>query len=489
MSLAFLLISLIWTGALALGAEALTRGRVTPHFAQMIWRVAAGLMVLPWFGFLLAPYLPAPPPILPEFPDLMEAGFGTPDTGPAVTGAAETEASGFIGWPRLIFFTVVAGWIWRALAAQTERLRLYWITKKARAVRSEELNAAAAQWASALALRKRPKVAVIEGSRSPFVSGVFRPVIYLPQALQHCDFGDLIIAHECVHIARADLLTRPLERAVADLIWFSPFAWLARKRLDYWREAVCDAEAVRLTKDPVAYSRALAGVARQSRPAPALPVAALILNSKRKTLPMRIHSILEPTRKTSRVSRIFGGLALLIAAPIVLVQCAAIPTPDKTQTFSSPVIASPYARVTSPFGLRADPFTRRSSWHSGVDIGGGKDPSPVLISTPADGVVVFSGEKPGYGRLVELKLTTSGHIVRFAHLRELKVTEGETLSSGDIIGIMGSSGRSTGRHLHFEYLIAHPQDASEQDDNHTPGDRYRPHNPETIAGLVLVAEE
>ena len=453
MSLAFLLISLIWTGALALGAEALTRSRVTPHFAQFVWRVAAGLMVLPWFGFVLAPYLPAPPPILPEFPDLMEAGLGAPDTSPAVTGTSEPKASGFTGWPRLIFFILVAGWIWRVLAAQTERLRLDWIIKKARPVRSEELNAAADRWAPALALRKRPKIAFIEGSRSPFVSGVFRPVIYLPKALQHCDFGNLIIAHECVHIARGDLISRPIERAVADLIWFSPFAWLARKRLDYWREAVCDAEAVKLTKDPVAYSRALAGVARQSRPAPALPVAAFILNSKRKTLPMRISSILEPTRKTSRASRIFGGLALLIAAPIVLVQCAAMPTQDKTQTFSSPVIASPYARVTSPFGLRADPFTRRSSWHSGVDIGGGKDPSPVLISTPADGVVVFSGEKSGYGRLVDLKLTTSGHIVRFAHLRELKVTEGQTLSSGDIIGIMGSSGRSTARHLHFEYII------------------------------------
>ena len=111
MSLAFLLMSLFWTGALALGAEALTRGRVTPHFAQMVWRAAAGLMVLPWFGLVLAPYLPAPPPILPDFPDLMEAGFGATDTGPAITGTSEAEASGFIGWPRLIFFIVVAGWI------------------------------------------------------------------------------------------------------------------------------------------------------------------------------------------------------------------------------------------------------------------------------------------------------------------------------------------------------------------------------------------
>ena len=79
-------------------------------------------------------------------------------------------------------------------------------------------------------------------------------------------------------------------------------------------------------------------------------------------------------------------------------------------------------------------------------------------------MVVFSGKKPGYGRVVDLKLTTSGHIVRFAHLSELKVTEGENLSGGEIIGIMGSTGRSTGRHLHFEYRIdGQPYDPVEID--------------------------
>ena len=476
MSLAFLLMSLFWTGALTLGAEALTRGRVTPHFAQMVWRAAAGLMVLPWFGLVLAPYLPAPPPILPDFPDLMEAGFGATDTGPAITGTSEAEASGFIGWPRLIFFIVVAGWIWRAIAAQTERLRLYWITKKARAVRSEALNAAASQWASALALRTPPKIAFIEGSRSPFVSGVFRPVIYLPQALQHCDFGNLIIAHECVHIARGDLFTRPLERAVADLIWFSPFAWLARKRLDYWREAVCDAEAVKLTKDPVAYSRALAGVARQSRPAPALPVAAFILNSKRKTLPMRINSILEPTIKTSGKRFGLGFAAMLIAAPLALAQGLADQTADKEQTFVSPLILEEGARITSKYGLRTDPFTKKNSWHVGTDVAG--VPRGTALFAPASGTVIFAstklahdGTNTGYGKVVDLRLDGSGNVIRYAQLDDITVSVGDRVAAGDNIGSVGSSGRSTAPHLHLEY--------------HIDGKAY---NPEEIEGLVLFNE-
>jgi len=74
MSFSFLLTSLLWTGLLALIAEVLTRGRVTPYFAQTIWRFAALFMVLPWAGLIFGPLFPATQIPLPEFPDLIPFG-------------------------------------------------------------------------------------------------------------------------------------------------------------------------------------------------------------------------------------------------------------------------------------------------------------------------------------------------------------------------------------------------------------------------------
>ena len=112
------------------------------------------------------------------------------------------------------------------------------------------------------------------------------------------------------------------------------------------------------------------------------------------------------------------------------------------------------ARLTSPYGIRQDPFTERTAWHNGVDIGIGADYAarPQMLA-PAEGIVLFADSKSGYGRMVDVQLLPSGHVVRFAHLRELLVTKGDKLSAGDVVGIMGSSGRSTGRHLHFEYIV------------------------------------
>lgn len=104
--------------------------------------------------------------------------------------------------------------------------------------------------------------------------------------------------------------------------------------------------------------------------------------------------------------------------------------------------------VSSGFGKRADPFTGTVALHEGVDIAS-RLGSP--IKAMADGVVSFAGEKAQYGRVVEIT-HGNGLVTRYAHMLSLLVKVGDKAARGDVIGLVGSSGRSTGPHVHFEVL-------------------------------------
>jgi murein DD-endopeptidase MepM/ murein hydrolase activator NlpD len=103
--------------------------------------------------------------------------------------------------------------------------------------------------------------------------------------------------------------------------------------------------------------------------------------------------------------------------------------------------------VSSGFGWRADPFTGRRAFHEGVDIAS-RLGSP--IHAMGEGVVRYAGPRPGYGLLVEI---IHGDIVtRYAHCKTIAVKVGDRVARGTPIATVGSSGRSTGPHLHFEVL-------------------------------------
>jgi murein DD-endopeptidase MepM/ murein hydrolase activator NlpD len=104
--------------------------------------------------------------------------------------------------------------------------------------------------------------------------------------------------------------------------------------------------------------------------------------------------------------------------------------------------------VSSGFGMRADPFSGRIAIHEGVDIASKFD-SP--IRAMADGVVSFSGEKSAYGKTVEIT-HASGLVTRYGHINALIAKVGDKVKRGDIIARVGSSGRSTGPHIHLEVL-------------------------------------
>lgn len=102
--------------------------------------------------------------------------------------------------------------------------------------------------------------------------------------------------------------------------------------------------------------------------------------------------------------------------------------------------------MSSHFGLRTDPISGGNQFHRGLDFSGHVgDP----VTAVADGVVIFSGRDAGFGNLVEID-HGNGLMTRYGHNSKLLVTVGERVRAGEKISLMGSTGRSTGPHLHFE---------------------------------------
>jgi murein DD-endopeptidase MepM/ murein hydrolase activator NlpD len=104
--------------------------------------------------------------------------------------------------------------------------------------------------------------------------------------------------------------------------------------------------------------------------------------------------------------------------------------------------------LSSRYGKRNDPFTGKQDFHHGLDFAGKKGSEVVAVG---DGVVNWAGERSGYGYLVEVN-HGNGYVTRYGHNQKNLVKAGDTVKKGQQIALMGSTGRSTGPHVHFEVL-------------------------------------
>ncbi len=116
---------------------------------------------------------------------------------------------------------------------------------------------------------------------------------------------------------------------------------------------------------------------------------------------------------------------------------------------ATPSIKPARGWFTSRFGYRLDPFTRRPVMHYGLDIAA---PPGTPIYAPADGVVSYVGFESGYGKLVSID-HGYGVVTRFAHNSRIFVERGQRVRRRDVIAAVGSTGRSSGPHLHYEVRV------------------------------------
>jgi murein DD-endopeptidase MepM/ murein hydrolase activator NlpD len=115
----------------------------------------------------------------------------------------------------------------------------------------------------------------------------------------------------------------------------------------------------------------------------------------------------------------------------------------------TPSIAPTRGWMTSGFGYRTSPFTGNREFHRGIDIAG-RAGTPVVAT--ADGVVQFAGSRRAFGKSVTLR-HGFGVETKYGHLEELLVREGDKIKRGQKIGLMGSTGRSTGPHVHYQLEV------------------------------------
>jgi murein DD-endopeptidase MepM/ murein hydrolase activator NlpD len=104
---------------------------------------------------------------------------------------------------------------------------------------------------------------------------------------------------------------------------------------------------------------------------------------------------------------------------------------------------------TSAFGYRINPISGRRKFHAGIDIAA---PSHTKIYAPANGEVIWAGRKGGYGKTLEID-HSHGVITRYAHNSKILVKSGQQVKKGDIIAKVGTTGDSTGPHLHYEIRV------------------------------------
>lgn len=115
-----------------------------------------------------------------------------------------------------------------------------------------------------------------------------------------------------------------------------------------------------------------------------------------------------------------------------------------------PTMWAHLGKINNEFGYRRNPFGGRSyEFHAGMDIDGDRGD---VVAAPANGTIITAGWEGGYGNLIEID-HGNGLTTRYGHLSKIGVQVGDTIQRGQIIGLIGSTGRSTGPHLHYEVRV------------------------------------
>ena len=323
------------------------------------------------------------------------------------------------------------------------------------------------QWRGRLRIRRPVRIVTADRDVVPFTVGILRPVVFVSRDVLG-DRGSLepALAHELAHVACRHAFWLALQHAVQIVYWFHPAVWLAGTRVAYERERLCDALVLNQGSfSAPRYARSLLLASRMY--APDGPAFELTFGSRRFS--MRIRDILEPSnRRPPRrlvAAVCAAGLALVMLPMAGGASNTSSEDSRNTQQrvegveLDSPL---PEGRVSWTWGDGRDPWSREPVFHRGIDLAA---PAGTPIVAPAAGTVTVATTdyepSPSSGTVAILD-HGGGLTTFYAHLGSLTVAAGERVSAGQTIAEVGSTGKSTGPHLHFEVRRdGEPQDPSQ----------------------------
>ena len=307
---------------------------------------------------------------------------------------------------------------------------------------------------------------------APFTLGILRPRVYLPDDLQGTA-RRAVLLHEQTHIRRRDPLTKPLFYAVACLHWFNPLAWLAFCTFERDMEAACDEAAVRGRPLPErnAYCESLLHFAVQGRSIPGS------LAFGQGSVKERIVHLLHYRR--------LGAGALAVCAAVVglsVTACMVRPQVEDAPATAAPPATAETAEPTPAPAPTSVPAVAAAALptldnaansprficpvkykyisrfatngHRGDDLCAAEGTE---IYAAADGVVLAAQEHYSWGNFVEIDHGTDADGLRwvtlYAHMKSCAVQVGQTVTAGQVIGYVGSTGNATGNACHFEMQV------------------------------------
>ena len=451
--------SLVWGAVLWSAAIALQSGNdLSGRARQWIWRGTAALLIMPWLAVpvvgVLAPDLSgsvAPRVVVSEEPASFgeSAFFDEPVTAaavdaPSIQPAVVVEQGIPIPWIEVIVAVVTGGWLLRGIVAGRAARHLRGIISESRAGDGASL-ATLARWSRALGLRRMPELRVVSANTSPFSTGVMKPLVCLPEGIEqniHAQTLDLVVGHECIHVARGDGWRRPLERSIADIMWFNPFAWAIRRELDLARELACDEAVVAASSQRKAYARTLRVVAGMAAALPAsAPAASMSLSGGGRLLAMRMKRTLDAAARRPARAAIAGAVMLAFAAtPMAIAQAILIEAVQPPDAPAPPAPPSASALATAPQAPIAPtpPIPPKAPEQVKISPDG-----TVRIDFPARVMETGGSADKGYRvTVLQTSKNSEGEIcsAKVDGLSSLSVSKDQTLAKGAVIGERGKSG-------------------------------------------------
>jgi murein DD-endopeptidase MepM/ murein hydrolase activator NlpD/beta-lactamase regulating signal transducer with metallopeptidase domain len=462
--------SLAWGGVLWLAGRLLQRSPdVSGRARQWIWRGATALLLAPWivapvvigFGLGLAPAETlAVDTITPAIPTEVFQTIYPRETADAKAGVIEHGGAiwadvAALDLARIALLILVGGWLVRFVLAQMALRDLLGIVMLSRKASSGIAHEVLCRWSQRLKLAQAPDLRLVQPQHSPFSYGALRPTVCLPDGLQDRlsrESLDLVVGHECVHVARRDGWLRPIERVAADFLWFNPFSWLIRRELDVARELAVDEVVVVMAQSRLAYARTLREVAVLAAGLPAgAPVATMALGGSRNLILRVSRTLSHAKRRPARAAILTACMLGVVCAPLAVAQVMlAVPAPAAPEAPPAPDTPVAIAALEAPEHAHAPEAPEAPE---------APDPSPAPDAPPApdeppaaeldtqDGsvratfdakVVTAAGDSATGYRLELLQVgpdaASETCLAEMKGLGALSVARGQMVRRGDIVG-------------------------------------------------------
>jgi len=252
-------------------------------------------------------------------------------------------------------------------------------------------------------------------------------------------FEEPVIRHEKLHVVLGHTFDLILTEFLISLLWFNPFVYFFRRSIKSVHEYQVDSMILKSEVQKSDYLRMIMDNLESG-----VRLNGLYNYFNGITIKKRIKMI--TTNNTSRIHLVW----YLMIIPIIgfLVMSFANPKGEKPEVF--PIRKGEYDKITAYFGVKGlNPVTKKEVIHNGIDL---KAKEGVSVIATAGGKVLKAANEEGWGNLVVIE-HGDGFESWYAHLQEFKVEAGQEIQKGQLIGLVGNTGYSTGSHLHFEIRL------------------------------------